>query len=361
MPKRAGVYKRGKVWWIRYTNAVGEQVRESAKTESQEEAVAHLERERAKSRDEALGIRRKRRGVTLGELRTLWLERAESKHAKAIPADRQRWKLIIELLGEAMTVESLTDEALVKFRAALQKRKTRRGKVTSPATANRVVALLRAAVRACAADCDVPATRWPMAKERSRNAVYTAAEIDALQAAAIATGQPALALAIHIAATNPIRLGAIASMRWEQIDFTAAEVRLDALQTKEGKPLVVDLIPETVEHLKAWKAEQAAHAKTLPEGLPYPGQVFQYKPPGTQVLSSAFARLRRSIGIDDRRFHDLKRTTVSRLLMSGATTADVSEMSATSAVTISKSYSAGLQRKRDLLTRAAKVGREGES
>jgi integrase len=373
--KGTGVFVRGGVWWIRFTDQHGKQVRESTKIRVDAETVHQqmpdgkvrkltprdralevLTKERNEVVDRTFKIKRRRRGLTLEALRDEWLKHAEANDHKAIAADRQRWGVILDVLGAKTTVESLTNKALVDFRAKLLKRPTRRGATTSQLTANRVIALLRVSVNTCAQGHEVNVTEWPMAEEKRfrRNVVFSAKEIETLIAGAESREMPALALAIHLAATYPVRLGAIASLRWDQIDFKARTARLTGLQTKEGKPLTVDLIPDTIERLRAWKKAQDEAGKDLR----YPGQVFQLKPPGTQTLSPMFGRLRDELGLKGKRFHDLKRTTASNLLAAGATIADVSEMSGTSPETIAKVYSAGVQRKRELLERAVMLAKQ---
>lgn len=361
MAKVTGVYRRGDQWWIRYTavdprDGRRKQLREWG-GETFDAARDTLADRQEAARQGTLIHRPKKDSLTLKQLSERWLSRAEAEGKRSLAADRQRWAVILDLLGEERRLADLTNENLVRFRASLLKAKTRRGGTTSQATANRVIALFRASVRACAEGERVQITRWPMAREAPRAQTFTPAEIAKLVGAAEAKGWRNLTLAIRLASTYPIRLGSIASIRWEQVDLEAATIRLDGTQTKDGEPLTIELIPATVKLLEVWRAERdaeiAARKKSKSKSKGYPAQLFGLKSPGTQTLSPQFGRLCRDLGFTGRRFHDLKRTTITKLLAAGANIADASALSGTTVQTLSKHYVGSGDRRRELIALAA--------
>ncbi len=90
-----GVFKRGKTWWITYTDEGGERHQKSAKTTRKAEAQALFEGARSAIREGRFYPEKCTKGLTVEGLRDAWLKHAESKQKKSIADDRRRFLLIV--------------------------------------------------------------------------------------------------------------------------------------------------------------------------------------------------------------------------------------------------------------------------
>lgn len=180
---------------------------------------------------------------------------------------------------------------------------------TAPYRANRLVALLRKMFN-LARDWGLhagenPATRIQMFREDSRDRFVQPEELPRLFQAIAEEADPAVRAVLLTALLTGARRTEVLTMRWEDVSLTRAEWRIP--YTKVGRP-----------HLLPLPHALVATFRSLPrvDGNPYvfPGQS------GTghlQNMKRAWNRIRLAAGIQDVRFHDLRRTVGSWLAGSG--------------------------------------------
>ena len=180
---------------------------------------------------------------------------------------------------------------------------------TAPYRANRMVALLRKMFN-LARDWGLyaeenPATRIQLFKEESRDRFVQPEELPRLFLAIAEESDPAVRAVVLTALLTGARRTEVLSMRWEDVSLTRAEWRIP--QTKSGRP-----------HLLPLPHALVAMLQRLPrvDGNPY---VFsgQNGAGHLQNLKRAWDRIRFTAGIQDVRFHDLRRTVGSWLAGSG--------------------------------------------
>ncbi len=298
MPSTMGVYKRGKIYWIRY-NIAGQQYRESARTTRKAEATALLHKRQTELFEGSFFPDRKRNDLTMKGLREMWLEGASGK--KTIGHDRQRLDRIVEFLGARTLVTSLTSEDVDKLKLHLRNTPTRHGPQSAPATVNRYLAVLKSALRL--ADRRGYRHRDPMAgvklfkEQNQRDRLCAEGEYKEI----IEHAGPQLRLAIVLGYWTGMRLGEIAGLGWRQIDIANRVLRLSRGETKEGYGKEVPLAGAVVEALEA-----------LPRSID--GTLFSTK---ASSLSKEFSVLTRKLKIDDLRFHDLRHSAVTWLRRAG--------------------------------------------
>ncbi|CAK0745207.1 hypothetical protein CCP4SC76_150010 [Gammaproteobacteria bacterium] len=88
------IYKRGSVWWVRFTTPDGREVRESAQTADRRQAQEYHDQKRAESwRVEKLGEAPRR---TWKEAVIRWVEEA---YKKSLDKDTERLRKLAPLLG----------------------------------------------------------------------------------------------------------------------------------------------------------------------------------------------------------------------------------------------------------------------
>lgn len=113
--------------------------------------------------------------------------------------------------------------------------------------------------------------------------------------------RPILIVALH----TGMRRGEILRMKWEDIDFDAREIRVQ--KTKTGRPRLIDINSTLYNELRTLrKLSDNPYLFINPKtGKPY------------TKLQKSFDRARKRAGIDDLRFHDLRHTFASRLIVRG--------------------------------------------
>ena len=180
---------------------------------------------------------------------------------------------------------------------------------TAPYRANRLVALLRKMFN-LARDWGLyagenPATRIQFFREESRDRFVQPEELPRLFQAIAEEPNSSVRAVLLTALLTGARRAEVLTMRWGEISLTRAEWRIP--QTKVGRPHLLPLPHVLVTLLRS-----------LPrmDGVSYvfPGQ------DGTgplQNMKRAWDRIRTKAGIQDVRFHDLRRTVGSWLAGSG--------------------------------------------
>ncbi|MEQ9503667.1 MAG: site-specific integrase [Deltaproteobacteria bacterium] len=295
------MYRRNdsEIWWISF-QVNGRRVRESAGTSSKMKAKALLAKREAAAFEGTFFPEKKKRGFTVGQLRDRWLEHAKRK--KSLAADRTRFELLVELLGEHTPIANLEGRHVEQLIEDLAETPTRLGRPMAPATVNRHLALLRAALNLAKRDGyqhrDPMAGARVLAEHNERDRVASAEEYRALVDASAGD----LQLAIVLGYETGMRLGEIVSLQWKQVDLRRRIVTLASGSTKTGEGRRVPLSAGAVDALEA-------HPRRID------GRVFGVK---RGTISPAFASLTRELGIEDLRFHDFRHTALTNLRRGGA-------------------------------------------
>ena len=132
---------------------------------------------------------------------------------------------------------------------------------------------------------------------QARSRVLTEEEVSKLLQALEPTGRRShwTKPAVQLALATAMRRGELLSLRWEHIDLEARTAFLT--DTKNGESRTVPLSSTAVQVL----AELPRHIS----GVVIPVKFF--------TLDAAFKRARKRAGLDDVRFHDLRRTAITRM------------------------------------------------
>jgi integrase len=309
--KTVGLYRRGRVWWMRYSHH-GKQIQESAKTTKKSEAEALLGKRKAAIHAGTFFPEKRTATLTVGELRDRWLKHAKDK--RSLSDDELRFGRIVDFFGEKRAIAAIETSDVDEFRDALLEEKVRGGTM-SKTTANRHLALLRSALRYAEREGHLtqrPAVRMFEERNSRANRVASDEELAALLEAADRDPKFAeLKLAIVVGRWSGMRLGEIVHLTWERVDLKQGVVTLREIDTKTGEGRVVPL-----------GAPAFAALKASPRRLD--GRVFTKK---RETFSSEFSQLVRAAGIEDLHFHDLRGTRLTELRRAGA---DIKELQAIS-------------------------------
>ena len=347
MAGSGGVFKRGRQYWIRYSIGA-RQYRESANT-TKKQLAEELLRKRQNEIFEGRFFPQKRRGdVTLEQLKERWMKHVRAKGKRTAGHDARRFVRLMEFFGKSRQLSAITRADVEDFVGFMReiRRCTDGGKVEgkplAPATINRHLALLRAALNYAVEHKYIhqnPAGRFPLiAEDNERDRICSREEYEEL----IEEADPPLRLAIIIGYHTGMRLGEIANLRWDQIDLKKRLFRLRAADTKTRKGRVVPMATEVVDELKL--------APRSIDGALLSDRVYQ--------LSSRFAKLCRELEIKDLRFHDLRHTAATNLRRAGVDIFTIKQITGHKTLAMLERYNTiDVDDLREAVDRASKVRR----
>lgn len=295
------LYKRGSTWWIDFATPSGERVRRSAETSSKAEARELHDRLKAESwRVQKLGEKPK---YTWDEAGYKWLMETQHKKSHLQDVATIGW---LQQYFRGKYLNDLTRDVIAKVGdLKLQK--------TSPATANRLLALIRSILRKAALDwewIDKPPV-IKLYRESKRRVRYLTPE----QANMLLHELPEhLADVVRFSLATGLRRANVTKLEWPQVDVARRVAWIHGDQAKAGKPIHVTLNATAV----------AVVTKQIGKHSIW---VFTYKgKPVVQVNTKAWYKALRRAGIENFRWHDLRHTWASWLTQQGVPLNVIQEM-----------------------------------
>jgi integrase len=138
-------------------------------------------------------------------------------------------------------------------------------------------------------------------------------EREALFAACKQSAWPKLYLIVVLATCTGMRKGEMLGLRWSDIDFDEGLAYLE--MTKNGEPRVCPIPSPALAELK--RHREIGNGLVFPSNKK-PGQPLEFKKHWLQALEAA--------GVENFRFHDLRHTAASYLVMQGATLHETAEI-----------------------------------
>jgi len=300
------LYKRGNVYWFdfringtRYRESTGKTKRRDA------EEVLHDEREKAK-RGECLGTKKIRdyKVAVLAAEYSKWVKFQKSY----IGSKRFFIKHIVETFGN-LRVRDLNARIVEQWQ-------TMRLEHSKPATVNRITSCLRHMI--------TQGQKWKMVDEETAKHIksvkllkednkrlrfLTLEECQRLIACCQEHLKPIVTVALH----TGMRRGEILGLKWEQVDLRHSFILLDTSKNGERREIPINT---TLEYL----------FKEMPHSVE---SVFVFAgkkgKPLTDIKKSFHVALKNA-GILDFRFHDLRHTFASHLVMAGVDLTSVKEL-----------------------------------
>jgi integrase len=297
------LYKRGSTWWIDFTTASGERVRCSACTEDKAQAQELHDKLKAESwRTSKLGEKPQR---TWDEAALKWLTETAHKRSHLQDVKQVAW---LQQFFRGRFLSELTRELIASVAAV-------KLKDTTPATANRYLAMIRAILRRAALEWEwidrAPLIRlYPEPKRRVR---WLSPE----QVRALLTELPEhLADMVKFSLATGLRQQNVVKLAWSQVDLKRGVAWIYADQAKGGRDIHVSL--------------NATATGVLTKQIgKHPARVFTYKgKPVHQVNTKAWKTALKRAGIDNFRWHDLRHTWASWLTQQGVPLNVIQEMGA---------------------------------
>jgi len=295
------LYRRGSVWWTRFTTPSGEHVRQSAQTKDRQAAQELHDRLKAESwRVQRMGDKPAR---TWDEAAYQWLQETEDK--KSHHSDLY----IVKWLQPHLSMVALHDISrdMVSRIAGIKR------KETSSSRANLVIALVRAVLRRAEVEWEWlekrPALR--MYREPKRRVRWLRPE--ELNRLLVELPEHQREAAIFAAATG-LRQANVVRLEWSQVNLEGKTAWIHADQAKGGRDIHVSL------------NETALAVLTRQLGK-HPVRVFTYKGrPHNRAYTKAWQKALKRAGIEDFRWHDLRQTWASWLAQKGVPLSNIQEM-----------------------------------
>ena len=182
----------------------------------------------------------------------------------------------------------------------------------SPATVNRYLATLRHAFRLACVDWGWlntnPVQHVILTEPRGRVRHLSDDEIKALLASAKESEHPHLYAIVLIALTTGARRGEIASLRWKDVDLSTRRAILHETKNDERRTLAI--VPQVVDELKKLRKVRRIDDDLIFANLNNGKRTYS-------TVESAWQIAIEKAKLDDFRFHDLRHTFASHLVMSG--------------------------------------------
>lgn len=317
-----GLYKRGNLWWISYADGFGNIIRESSQsTKFKDAETLLLERKKAvREGKEPEPIKRipNHTFQQLADEYLKWCERQRSFRSK---------KGFIAQLKESfgnIQLRHLNTKLLEQF----QTERTQKG--NKPATVNRLMATIK--------HCIHKGYQWEMLSEETLKRVRQVKLLEENNRRLRYLSQPECQALINncqgntkatvvMALNTGMRKGEILGLKWDQVDLRHGFILLK--ETKNGERREIP-INETL---------RGALQRILRRvDIPY---VFYDSSTGQpyQDIKRSFNTALRRAGIRDFRFHDLRHTFASHLVMAGIDITTVSRLLGHKSLTMTLRYS----------------------
>jgi integrase len=244
-----------------------------------------------------------------------YLDFKRAKGKRSVDGDAITLKRFLSYFGETTPVVEITAQRIAQYDRDRVTHMSRLGRAISPASVNRELACLRHLLRLAEEWGHIPkAPRVRMAREpEGRLRFLDEGEAVRLLDACRVSKNPWLFAIVTIALNTGMRRGEILGLSWERVDFGRGVLQLEV--TKNGRRREIPMN----------RAVDAALS-----GLPGPkveGLVFR-RADGSAwgAVRTAFERACRAAKIEDFRFHDLRHTAASWLIMRGRHLKEVQEL-----------------------------------
>jgi integrase len=307
-----GIYKRGKIYWIRYAGPDGKVIFESTKGTSFKDAETLFLKRKKEVRDGELQEIVKKPDITFNELAAEYEKWAERQ--RGIRQKRGRIKQLKKAFGpiqlrhfNTRMLEQFQTERLQKGDRETEDKKPIGNK---PATINRILGVLRhmftkAVDWGMVSDDVLKRVRKarPLEENNARLRFLSKEECQTLTAACDDHLQPIVITALHTGA----RKSEILKLRWDQVDLKHGFILFKGSMAKNGERREVP-INDTL------RTTLSGIVRRI--DLP-----FVFYNPGTDepytMVARSFASTLKKAKITDFRFHDLRHTFASHLAMSG--------------------------------------------
>jgi integrase len=314
-----GVYRRGKIWYIRYQGPDGSDIRESTGQESKRLAEKILGKRKTEIAEERFLDRQERPRMTLSELCDwYWLHHGQYLKWQGVQGMLLRFK---RFFGNRPLV-SVTAELIGEY---VQERRSRDH--VKPRTTNRDLQLLKLMFNRV-----IDAKRWAKVLENPVCYVKLASETDQrvryldqeeIRSLIDACDEHIRPIVLTALRTG-MRRGELFNLRWSDVNLKKRFLFIRQSKNGEGRHVPIsDDLARVMISLKS----RAKRGHVFPSYLPRRGS--RASGDATQPfvdIKNSFRQALKAAGIRDFRFHHLRHTFASHLVMQGVDLNTVREL-----------------------------------
>jgi integrase len=108
-----------------------------------------------------------------------------------------------------------------------------------------------------------------------------------------------------------MRMGEVLMLRWDQMDHSEGLVRLEPGTTKSGRGRLIPLSAEVCEVLRQWKDQTSRRYPAGPWVCHYRGERL------ARIQKKLWDKICQRVGLNDKLFHDLRRTAIRNMVRRG--------------------------------------------
>ena len=308
------LFKRGNVWWYQFFYK-GRRYRGTTESPSKREAEMVIAKFRAEARENRFFDVKKEPDVRFNTLAEEYLKYSRV-NKKSYQRDGDSMKRLSAYFGERQ-VSRITPKLIEKYKML------RSGQV-KPATVNRELACLKhmftMAIKWGEATTN-PVKEVKLFREPKGSLRVLSIEEESKL---LAVSAPHLRPIIITALNTGMRKGEILSLTWDRVDFENRVIRIE--NTKNGEYRAIPMNERLFETLKMVD-KCSAFVFHIDNGA------------GLRNVRTAFSNAMRRGGIAKCRFHDLRHTFATRLVMAGADLRTVQELLGHKTITMTMRYS----------------------
>jgi integrase len=343
---RGHLRKRGDAWELRaYAGVDPITKRQKYVTRTFRGGKREAEEALAKLVTEVSGGGHAAQDTTVGELIRQWLDLAKPDLSPTTARGYQ-WitKTYILPSLEDIPLARLRTSQLDRLYAKLRENGGQDGKPLSAATVRQVHAIVRRALQQGVKwgwITSNPATMASSPRVRSQN-LESPNPDDVIRLIEAATAEdPDFGCFLLLAATTGARRGELCGLQWRDVDLKAhaitisrsvveaARSELVTKDTKTHSSRRIALDGRTAEVLGDHEQRCAARASTCGARISSAGYIFSSEPDGIRPwapndVTKDFIRLRKRVGLENVRLHDLRHFAATRLLAAGVSVRTVS-------------------------------------
>ncbi len=286
------LYKRNEIWWITICRE-GHRIQKSSGTSDKVEAQRL--HDKLKAELWKVNILKEKPTKDWNDAVIRWCD--ESQHKRSLDSDQSKFRYLDKYLSGVL-LKDITRDSIEQ----IAQRKEKGG--ASPATVNRMLALIRAILRKAEREWEwidkAPVVR--MRKEDNKRIRWiTPDEVERLKKELPTHLADAMEFTIH----TGFRESNTANLEWSEVDFNRCHAFIPASKSKSRKAIAVPLNAKVIEIIR----------RQIGKHLRY---VFSYKGKHIKRLNTrAWTNALERAGIDDFRWHDLRHTWASWHVQNG--------------------------------------------
>ena len=321
-----GIYQRDKIWWMGYSDASGNWVRESSGSSRKTDAQAILEKRKTEVRENKQPILRKIRKTNFSDFVKTFLKEYQGQKGELSEGSLVNYevlsKKLVGFFGK-LSLEQISDHHIDRY-VKERRQESSKGqgkKKISKFTINRELGLLRLILNWAVSErklrfnqVAVRLSRKKMFEEPPRTRYFTEDELNAM----LANASEPLKHFIFVGINTGMRLSEILGLSWNEVDIKDKTIHLPADRVKRKRARDVRLNKSMVDLLEKLKLKKGNDEYVFPN--PKTG-----KPYG-KYISHTWQRLMKRCEIKNPgRFHDMRRTFITMAARAGAGVKDIQD------------------------------------